>query len=177
MEPEIKRILYATDLSPNSLYAMRFASKIARQNDGRIIILHVIEKIPATAYALLSTYLDEDQMSARTREGIEYQAGQIRKRLDLLCEKECRFDPELVNRVARIEVREGYPADEILKEADAANANLIVMGTHGKGVLENTFVGSVAQRVMRRSRRPIFIVPLPKGPIDVTIEGATADSA
>ena len=177
MEPEIKRILYATDLSPNSVYAMRFASKIARQNDARIIILHVIEKIPATAYALLSTYLDEDQISARTREEIEYHAGQIRKRLDLLCEKECRFDPELVKRVARIEVREGYPADEILKEADAANTNLIVMGTHGKGVLENTFVGSVAQRVMRRSRRPIFIVPLPKGPIDVTIEGATADSA
>ncbi len=177
MEPEIKRILYATDLSPNSVYAMRFASKIARQNDARIIILHVIEKISATAYALLSSYLDEDQMNARSREGIDYQVGQIRKRLDLLCEKECRFDPDLVKRVARIEVREGYPADEILKEADAANANLIVMGTHGKGVLENTFVGSVAQRVMRRSRRPIFIVPLPKGPIDITMEEAQTDMA
>ena len=69
----------------------------------------------------------------------------------------------------RIEIREGYPADEILKEANTANANMIVMGTHGKGALENTFVGSVAQKVMRRSRRPIFVVPLPKGQIDVTI--------
>ena len=177
MEPEIKRILYATDLSSNSVYAMRFASKIARQNEARIIILHVIEKVSATAYALLSSYLDEDQMKARVREGIDHQVGQIRKRLDLLCEKECRFDPDLVKRVARIEVREGYPADEILKEADTANANLIVMGTHGKGMLENTFVGSVAQRVMRRSRRPVFIVPLPKGPIDVSIEGAQTASA
>ena len=177
MEPEIKRILYATDLSPNSVYAMRFASKVARQNDARIIILHVIEKLSVTAYALLSTYLDEDKMSARTQEEIDYQAGQIRKRLDLLCEKECRFDPDLVKRVARIEVREGFPADEILKEANAANVNLIVMGTHGKGVLENTFVGSVAQRVMRRSRRPIFIVPLPKGPIDITFEDEQTDSA
>ncbi len=177
MEPEIKRILYATDLSPNSAYAMRFAAKIGRQNDARIIILHVIEKISATAHALLSTYLDEDQMSARTRKEIDYQAEQIRKRLDLLCEKECYYDPDLVKRVARIEVREGYPADEILTEAESANANLIVMGTHGKGVLENTFVGSVAQRVMRRSRRPVFIVPLPKGPIDITIEGVPADTA
>ena len=177
MEPEFKRILYATDLSANSAYAMRFASKIARQNDARIIILHVIEKISATAHALLSSYLDEEQMNARAREEIDYQAGQIRKRLDLLCEKECRFDPDLVKRVARIEVREGFPADEILKEANAANVNLIVMGTHGKGVLENTFVGSVAQRVMRRSRRPIYIVPLPKGPIDITIDGEQTDSA
>ena len=169
MEPEIKRILYATDLSPNSAYAMRFASKIARQNDARIIILHVIEKLSATAHALLSSYLDEDQMKARTDEEMRYQMERIRKRLDVLCEKECRYDPGLVKRVERIEIREGFPADEILKEAKAANANMIVMGTHGKGVLENTFVGSVAQRVMRRSRRPIFVVPLPRGQIDVTI--------
>lgn len=174
MEPEIQQILYATDLSPNSAYAMRFASKIARQNEARIVVLHVIEKISATAYALLSSYLDEDQMKARSREEVQYQTEQIRKRLNLLCEKECRYDPGLVQRVARIEIREGYPADEILKEADAVNANLIVMGTHGKGMLENTFVGSVAQKVMRRSRRPLFVVPLPTGQIDVTF-GNTAD--
>ena len=174
MEPEIKRILYATDLSPNSAYAMRFASKIARLNDAHIIILHVIEKLSATAYALLSSYLDKDQMKARTQEEIVYQKERIRKRLDLLCEKECRFDPGLVKRVVRIEIREGYPADEILKTSEAANANLIVMGTHGKGVLEHTFVGSVAQKVMRRSRKPIFVVPLPAGHIDVTIEEGAA---
>jgi nucleotide-binding universal stress UspA family protein len=170
MEPEIKKILYATDLSTNSAYAMRFASKIARQNEAQIIILYVIEKISSTANVLLSTYLDEDQIKNRTKEKIRYQTQQIRKRLDLLCEKECDYDPGLVKRVARIEIREGYPADEILKEAEACNANLIVMGTHGKGVLENTFVGSVARRVMRRSRQPVFIVPLPKGRIDVTVE-------
>ncbi len=174
MEPEIKRILYATDLSPNSAYAMRFASKIARQNEAQIIILHVIEKITATAYALLSSYMDKDQIENRTEEEVRYQTEQIRKRLDLLCEKECDYDPGLVERVARIEIRQGFPADEILKEANACNANLIVMGTHGKGVLENTFVGSVAQRVMRRSRRPVFIVPLPKGQIDVTMGEAVA---
>lgn len=169
MEPEIKRILYATDLSPNSAYAMRFASKLARQNEAQIIILHVIEKISATAYVLLSSYMDKDQIANRTEEEVRYQTEQIRKRLDLLCEKECDYDPGLVKRVARIEIRQGFPADEILREADTCNANLIVLGTHGKGVLENTFVGSVAQRVMRRSRRPVFIVPLPKGQIDVTM--------
>jgi nucleotide-binding universal stress UspA family protein len=174
MEPEIKRILYTTDLSPNSAYAMRFASKIARQNEAQIIILHVIEKITATAYTLLSSYMDKDQIENRTKEEIRYQTEKIRERLDLLCEKECDYDPGLVKRVARIEIRQGFPADEILKEAKTCNANLIVMGTHGKGVLENTFVGSVAQRVMRRSRRPVFIVPLPKGQIDVTMGEAVA---
>ena len=36
------------------------------------------------------------------------------------------------------------------------------MGTHGKGALENTFVGSVARRVLRRTRHPVFVVPLPR---------------
>ena len=36
------------------------------------------------------------------------------------------------------------------------------MGTHGKGALENTFMGSVARRVLRRTRRPVLVIPLPK---------------
>jgi nucleotide-binding universal stress UspA family protein len=174
MEPEIKQILYATDLSPNSAYAMRFASKIARQNEAQIVVLHVIEKLSATTHALLSSYLDEDQLKARARDEVDYQSEQIRKRLDLLCEKECRYDPGLVKRVARIEIREGYPADEILKEAADSKANLIVMGTHGKGVLENTFMGSVARRVMRSSRIPVMVIPLPRGEIDITVREAMA---
>ena len=69
-------------------------------------------------------------------------------------------------------VARGTPARVIVdvpKEHD-----LIVMGTHGKGLLENTFVGSMAQRVMRRSRRPIFVVPLPTDPGDITVEEAPA---
>lgn len=163
MQPEIKRILYATDLSPNSNHAMRYASLIARQNKARLTILHVVEAPSPTTYALLSSYLEHAEMKAKREEQITYHIEQIRKRLDLLCEKECRYDPELVSRVDNIEVREGFPAEEILKEAAAIECDLIVMGTHGKGALENTFVGSVARRVLRRSRRPVFVVPLPKG--------------
>jgi nucleotide-binding universal stress UspA family protein len=42
------------------------------------------------------------------------------------------------------------------------------MGTHGKGVLSQTFLGSVTKRVLRRTRKPVFIIPLPKGDIDIT---------
>ena len=163
MQPEIKRILYATDLSPNSTHAMRYASLIARQNKARLTILHVVEAPSPTTFALLSSYLEHAEMKAKREEHIAYHIDQIRKRLDLLCEKECRYDPELVARVENIEVREGFPAEEILKEAADSDCDLIVMGTHGKGPLENTFVGSVARQVLRRTRRPVFVVPLPKG--------------
>ena len=73
MPPEIKRILYATDLSPNATYAMRYANMIARQNDAHVVILHVIEKMSATVQALLSSYLDKDQLEARSQAAVDYQ--------------------------------------------------------------------------------------------------------
>jgi nucleotide-binding universal stress UspA family protein len=44
------------------------------------------------------------------------------------------------------------------------------MGTHGKGILGNTFLGSTAKRVLRRTRKPIMIIPLPKGKLDITLQ-------
>ena len=162
MQPDIKRILYATDLSPNSTHAMRYASKIAGQNDARLTILHLVEAPSPTAFALLSSVVEHVDMKAKRAERIDYHIDQIRQRLDLLCEKECRYDPDLVNRVENIKVREGFPAEEILLEAEASDCDLIVMGTHGKGVLEHTFIGSVARRVLRGASRPGLVVPLPK---------------
>jgi nucleotide-binding universal stress UspA family protein len=43
------------------------------------------------------------------------------------------------------------------------------MGTHGKGIAANAFLGSVAKRVLRRSRTPVFIIPLPKGETELTV--------
>jgi nucleotide-binding universal stress UspA family protein len=47
MIPQIKKILYATDLSKNSAYAFLYATDLARSHDARIIILHAIEPLPA----------------------------------------------------------------------------------------------------------------------------------
>lgn len=163
MSPDIVRILYATDLSPNSTHALRYASLIARQNDALMTILHVVEAPSPTTYALLSSFLEVSEIKAKRSEQINYHIAQIRRKLDHLCETECRYDPELEKRVDRIEVREGFAAEEILQEARDGDCDLIVMGTHGKGALENTFVGSVARRVLRRTRRPVLVVPLPKG--------------
>ena len=49
MPPQIKKILYATDLSKNSSYAFLYAIDMAKKHDARIVILHVIEPLPAHA--------------------------------------------------------------------------------------------------------------------------------
>ena len=80
----------------------------------------------------------------------------------------CGGDPKCANKVESIEVCKGFPAEEILKKADEFTCDQIVMGTHGKGILRHSFLGSTAKRVLRRTRKPVFIIPLPKGESDIT---------
>ena len=170
MIPEVKKILYATDLSPNSAYALGFALKSANLYHAEIIILHVFER-PTIGYApMLDVYIDEKQRQSLYNERAEEVKERIRKRLEIIYAKELKENSEYSETRYSIEVCEGYPTETILTLADDFNCDLIIMGTHGKGILGNTFLGSTAKRVLRRTRKPIFIIPLPKGKLDITYQ-------
>lgn len=163
MIPKINRILYATDLSPNSEYAFRYAINSALKHDAKIIILHVIEAMPAAAYAQMVFQLGDEEARKIFEKRVGNALERIRERLKAFCEKELADDPKAADRVQAIEICEGFPAEEILEKANELNCDAIVMGTHSKGVIVNTFLGSTAKRVLRRTRKPVFIIPLPKG--------------
>ena len=167
MIPEIQKILYTTDLSDNSAYAFRYAINSAQKHNAHITILHVLEKLPTMARALVETQLGEEQHHKIIEEKVANTEDKIRKRLKLFCETELKDEPECVERVSSIEVCEGFPPEVILKKADELDCDAIVMGTHGKGIMEHTFLGSTAQRVLRRVRKPVFVIPLPRGEIDI----------
>ena len=162
MLPKIKRILYATDLSPNSKYAFSYAINSAIQHDAKLIILHVLEPVSAAVRAQMESYLDEERLKKIFDEKIIYTIELIEKRLQKFCKEELANDPKAADRVQSIEVCEGFPPDDILEKANKFDCDAIVMGTHGKGFMANTFLGSTAKRVLRRARKPIFIIPLPK---------------
>jgi nucleotide-binding universal stress UspA family protein len=168
MIPEIRKILYATDLSPNSAYAFRYAINSAKKHDAKIVILHVLDQLSPGAHALVNAYIDQEKQREILEENVSYMMDRIRQRLKAFCDKELKDDPECTDRVEFIEVCKGFPAEEILKKADELNCDAIVMGTHGKGIIKHTFLGSTTKRVLRRVRKPVFIIPLPEGEIDIT---------
>jgi nucleotide-binding universal stress UspA family protein len=168
MLPQMNRILYATDLSDNSAYALRYALNSAIKHDAGIIILHVFELISTTNRFALELYIDGDLRKEIFGERVAETIDRIQKRLKIFCEKEFNGDTKYADRVESIEVCEGFPADEILKKADDFYCDLIVIGTHGKGLITHAFLGSTAKRVLRRTRKPVFIIPLPKGETDVS---------
>ena len=168
MLPKINKILYATDLSDNSAYALRYALNSALKHDAKIIILHVFELISTTNRFALELYLDGVYRKKIFDERVSDTIDRIQKRLQVFCEKEFNGDSEYSDRVQSIEVCEGFPAEDILKKADDFKCDAIVMGTHGKGFISHAFIGSTAKRVLRRTRKPVFIIPLPRGETDIT---------
>ncbi|HDZ24260.1 MAG: universal stress protein [Deltaproteobacteria bacterium] len=168
MMPEIQRILYATDLSDNSAYAFRYAINSATKHDAKIVILHVLEELPSSAQAMMQFYFTKEQQEKMLDETVTNVLDRIRKRLEVFCQKELNDNPESMNRIESIQVCRGYPADEILKKVGELECDAIVMGTHGKGIIRDTYLGSMTKKVLRRVRKPVFIIPLPRGETDIT---------
>ena len=78
-------------------------------------------------------------------------------RLDALC-----ASPDLRNRRVDCALLVGSPVPRILEYAEQHGFDLIVMGTHGRGALVDTMMGSTATRVLRRSKIPVLAVRLPE---------------
>ncbi len=168
MISNIQKIFYATDLSPNSAYAFSYAVNSAIKHNAGIVILHVFEPLSHTTRNFMTSYLSIEEIKKFAKEKIADAKTRIKKRIKLCCDAEYKDEGGIDDRIESIEVYEGWPAEEIIRKADDLKCDAIVMGSHGKGVLEQTFLGSTTKKVLRRVRKPVFIIPLPKGEIDIT---------
>ena len=171
MPPQIKKILYATDLSKNSSYAFLFAIDMAKRHDAKIVILHAIQPIPPN----IRTYFgigDHSVLKKIKEKEQNMDFEEIKKHLWEFCKKaEAQIGPPCVELVSNVLVPVGHPVDEILKIADEEGCDMIVLGTHGKGFLAHAFLGSVASSVLDRTRKPVFIIPLPSEKITIDWDG------
>lgn len=156
MIPQIKKILYATDLSKNSSYAFLHAIDLAKKYGAKIVILHAIEPIPPYAEVYGASI---DAFRKKQDEGV---IESLKKHLEGFCKKaETQIGSPCVELISKILVPTEHPPEAILNAADQEGCDAIVIGTHGKGFISNTFLGSVSKAVLHRTRKPVFIVPLP----------------
>ena len=158
MIPQIKTILFATDLSKNSAYAFYYAVHMAKRDEAKIVILHAVESHPR----MLVSFGDFEHQVAKDQweETVKKFKEQIQ---DMSVKVDTRLGISSVDLVSKILIRLGRPAEEILKVVDEEGCDVIVLGTHSKGFLKQTLLGSVSSSVLQRTPKPVFIVPLPSG--------------
>jgi nucleotide-binding universal stress UspA family protein len=161
MLPQIKNILYATDLSENARYAYNYAASMGQQYGARITILHVIEKLSAETFLQIQGYVGEEKWKMLQEEKQADFISRIKGRLSSFCDEISTEVDACSFQVDKIIVKEGIAADEILYQAELNDADVIVMGTKGYGMFKEALLGGTARRVVRRSVIPVMVVRLP----------------
>ncbi|NOR50344.1 MAG: universal stress protein [Desulfuromonadales bacterium] len=160
MIPTYSTILYATDLTENAAHAFRHAIALAKVYDAQIHILHMMQEMDAAVVSYVASVMGEDKFAGLELDHEKEMLAQIYKKLDRFAAEELAEHPDELARVGSIIVHHGNPVAGILAEADRLSADIIVMGTHGKGALRYAFLGSVAEKVLRKTLRPVLVVPL-----------------
>jgi nucleotide-binding universal stress UspA family protein len=130
----IRTIIHPTDFSDRSESALSLAWSLARDHGALLILLHVI--VPTE-----DSWFQQD-------------AAEVREKLNQMPMPgaEVRVDRRLI---------EGIPASEILRVAAETNADLIVLGTHGRTGVARALLGSVAEQVVRRASCPVLTLKMP----------------
>ncbi len=160
MLPLYKKILVATDFSENSNLAFKHAVMLARLNNAEIMLLHVMPPMDAHFRLMVAGHLGKDLIADLEKSKFKDQQEQLKKELDDFAKTELAKFPEDMKRLGKTKVAYGTPDIEILDAATEAGADVIVMGTHGRGIIEHAFIGSVAEKVLRKAKVPVFVIPL-----------------
>lgn len=143
----MKTLLVAVDMSRASARVAAAACRVAQASGARVVLLHVVAPPPVAL------------------RGYGFAAGEVRTMLAELERRTARRLRALARRCGRGGVavetvlRAGEPAPTILSQAAALRAAMLVVGSHGHSAAYDLIVGSTTQRLLRRSRVPVLVVP------------------
>lgn len=139
----IDAILVPVDLSEHSADIVAHAQGMAALYGAAIHLLHVVEDIAyPNVYGIDPITPVLPDVMERARESLQHYAMQLR-------EAGCDVHTHVVV---------GYAAHDIVEQATELDCDLIMMGTHGRTGLKRFLIGSVAEKVVRRTPCPVFIV-------------------
>lgn len=142
----ITKILIATDFSPHSAAAMRMASELSGRLGVPLIIYNAVQ---------IPTYPLPEGVVTRSPEVISQLVTGAQQALD----DQRHAAVSLGAHAVETQWSEGPPATEIVKVAREQGADLIVVGSHGRGVVARAILGSTADKVIRSAHAPVMVVP------------------
>ena len=143
-----KKILVPTDFSPYADKALKAAVELATQFQAKLFLLHVIDQHIqqcAADYCLtaeLVAQIETDSLN-QARERLQKEAGRL-------------VDAKQVDIV--IDVRNGNPADELLREQQTQGIDLVVIASHGRTGVKRFLIGSVTDKVVRGATCSVIVV-------------------
>lgn len=141
------KLLAAVDLSKASGYVTEAVHRVALATDAEVYVLHTIIPLPGIAGPEFSPVTEHQELSERYLD----ERDQLNELVTQLVEAD-------VNASALM--AQGDPVKTILKQAERLDAELIVVGSHGHGMMFDALVGSISAGILRKSTIPVLVVPI-----------------
>jgi len=146
----MKRVLVATDFSEASIVAVRYGRALAQAFGASLHVLHVVPD----SLALPGATMADGLAMADVQRQWEREANERLQRMLPEADREALH--------AALVTRAGDPVRQITKYALECDADLLVLGTHGRGPMAHMLMGSVAERVVRTAPCPVLSVRHPQ---------------
>jgi len=143
-----RHILFPTDFSEHSKYARCYAISLAKEFDAKLTIVHVLEE-PVYPIDVTPFGFSPIEFARELRGQVEKQMAQVME--------------EIKDDALKVEslIVEGKPFVQIITVARERGVDLIVIGTHGRTGLSHVLLGSVTEKVVRKSPCPVLTVRKP----------------
>jgi nucleotide-binding universal stress UspA family protein len=144
-EKMFRKILYPTDFSDRSKKTLTYLTQLKDAGTEEVVILHVVDTrnlhIPEIFSMMDLSLLGEKQADAAAKKA-DHIAGKL--------------NDIGIKTIIRIE--KGIPFKEILRVEKEERVSLIIIGSHGTSNVEEMLLGSVSEKVIRKSKAPVFVV-------------------
>ncbi len=150
MTKNIHKILIAVDGSPYSDHIIDYGVFIAKKMNSEIGVVHINELPMAAPFTIDPLSNEPSTMIMEVMQAQEDSSKELFKHIQKTWGKEIPL---------HIYAKVGKPKDEILATAEEFQADLIILGTHGRVGFDHFISGSVAEGVVRKARCPVLIIP------------------
>jgi len=141
-----EKILYPTDFSDVAEKALTYIKKLKDSGAREVVVLHVIDE---RGLDHLHRVMGEEKVDALKK----YKEEETQKHLKGIAKELAETGLKV-----RLRVETGMPVREILRVEKEEDVSALVIGSHGMSNLQELFLGSVSEKVIRRSRTPVFVI-------------------
>jgi nucleotide-binding universal stress UspA family protein len=146
---KLRKVLVPTDFSDSARHAFSYGLSFAAEYEAELVLLHVVENL-TVGYA-------SDLFPVPMAEVFQEISGYAKTELSKLAEDARKRGVSVSELVVQ-----GKPSAEIIRHAAESEVDMIVLGTHGKGMLDQALFGSTTERVVRRAPCPVLTVRKPE---------------
>jgi universal stress protein A len=137
----LRKILLATDFSASSQKALGYAVSLAKELKAEVVVLHVLEPAPPQV-AILEAALMDTSLREEMAKQLDDLRGQVAEEI----------------KVSAV-LREGTSTHkQIVAFAGEVQADLLIIGNHGRNALGRAFMGSTAEKVIRHAGCPVLVI-------------------